>query len=87
MTHGIPKMFDRMHMKVALVKAVIVLVPSYVAALLTDKMVFVVPTLAAASFLAATLRFDEKQTTQRVDEDGADVDAGNSMVDMIDGSA
>ena len=37
----------------AAIKAAIVLVPSYLAAWLTDKMVYVVPTLAAASFFAA----------------------------------
>ena len=38
-----------------LIKAVIVLVPTYITAYLTDKMVYVIPMLAAASFVAASM--------------------------------
>ena len=69
-------MVNKSHLQVASIRALIVLLPSYLAAYLTDKMVYVVPTLAAASFLAATLKFEEDDNTRRVDED-AGVDAEN----------
>ncbi|WP_164658652.1 hypothetical protein [Tropicibacter sp. Alg240-R139] len=47
-------------------KAAIVLVPSYAAAYLTEKMVYVVPTLAAAGMFAATI--DEKDVNRMLDE-------------------
>lgn len=61
-------------MKAAILKALIVLVPSYVAAFLTDKMVYVVPTLAAAGFLAASVDLSRSAAVNRVDEDGTDPD-------------
>ena len=38
-----------------LIQAVIVLVPTYITAYLTDKMVYVIPMLAAVSFIAASI--------------------------------
>ena len=63
--------------KLAALKAAVVLVPSYTAAFLTDKMVWVEPTLAASGFFAANIKIAEDVTTRRVDEDGdsADLDA------------
>jgi hypothetical protein len=61
--------------KEAALKAAIVLIPSYTAAYLTDKMVWVVPTLAAASFFAGTISLSEQSIRRRVDEDG---DHGNA---------
>jgi hypothetical protein len=52
-----------------LIKAVIVLVPTYVTAYLTDKMVYVIPMLAATSFIAVSLT-SSPNTERRVDEDG-----------------
>lgn len=73
--------------KEAATKALIVLVPTYSAAYLTEKMVWVVPTLAAAGFFAGTISFDDKNTTRRIEEDkedefestdiGLDEDAGD----------
>jgi len=65
------------HFKAAALKAGVVLVPSYLAAYMTDKMVWVVPTLAASSFFAASIGLKEEQIRRRVDEDegeGDDVD-------------
>lgn len=57
-----------MKIREAVIKAAIVLLPSYFAAWLTGQMVFVVPTLAAASFFAAAI--DLSGTTERrVDEE------------------
>ncbi|ATI41914.1 hypothetical protein CBW24_07805 [Pacificitalea manganoxidans] len=54
--------------KEPLVRAAVVLFPSYGAAYLTGQMVYVVPTLAAAGILASSITF-ERQTSRRVDED------------------
>ena len=59
----------------ALLKAAIVLVPTYTAAYLTGEMVWVVPTPAAAAFFAASIGSDPHLTT-RVDEDGDGDDQG-----------
>lgn len=53
----------------ATLKAAIVLIPSYMAAYLTEQMVWVVPTLAAASFFAGTVRLDRGKLRRRVEED------------------
>ena len=42
-----------------ILKAIIVLVPTYITAYLTDKMVYVIPMLAAASFVAASIDGDK----------------------------
>lgn len=62
-------MFASMNLRKALLKAAIVLVPTYTAAYITGEMVWVVPTLAAAGFFAATIGSDPN-LTMRVDEDG-----------------
>lgn len=71
--------------KEASIKALIVLVPTYSAAYLTEKMVWVVPTLAAAGFFAGTVSFGPT-TDRRLEEDtevedaiesGFDEDAGD----------
>ena len=56
-------------MKEGLLKAIIVLVPTYITAYLTDKMVYVIPMLAAASFVAASINGTNK-IERRVEEDG-----------------
>ena len=50
-----------------LIQAIIVLVPTYITAYLTDKMVYVIPMLAAVSFIAASIA---PATSRRVEEDG-----------------
>ena len=52
-----------------LIKAAIVLVPSYITAYISDKMIYVIPMLAAASFIAASLT-SSPNTDRRVEEDG-----------------
>ena len=52
-----------------LIKAVIVLIPTYLTAYLTDKMVYVIPMLAATSFIAVSLT-SSSNTNRRVEEDG-----------------
>ena len=55
-------------LKIALIQGLIVLVPTYTAAFLTDKMVWTIPMLAAASFVAASIKKD--LTERKIDEDG-----------------
>ena len=57
-----------LNLKIALLKALIVLVPSYTAAYLTDKMVWVVLTLVASGFLAASIGISNELLVRRVDE-------------------
>ena len=52
--------------KIGLIQAVIVLVPTYLVAYMTDKMVYTIPMLAAASFVAAS--FSKDKTTKRIDD-------------------
>ncbi len=70
------------HIKVAMLRAAIVLVPSYLMAYLTDKMVYVVPTLVAAGFFAATLNFQDSEPTTRVDEDGGEAKKWTNLIWM-----
>ena len=44
----------------------IVLIPTYTVAYLTDKMVYTIPMLAAVSFIAAS--FSKDTTTTRIDD-------------------
>lgn len=57
------------HTKIALIKATVVLIPSYAVAWLTEQMVYVVPTLAAAGFFASSIGLSDEATTRRVNED------------------
>lgn len=59
------------NLRAALIKAAIVLFPSYAVAYISDKMVYVVPTLAAAGMLAATI---ETKDVNRMLDDGDDSD-------------
>jgi len=59
---------DAHSIKIALVQGLIVLVPTYIMAFLTDKMVWTIPMLAAASFVAASIKKD--LTERKIDEDG-----------------
>jgi len=74
------------NIKTAVLKAAVVLIPSYTAAWLTDKMVWVVPTLAAAGFFAANIGVSNADTTRRVDEDGPDEggDEEGAVTDISD---
>ena len=62
--------------KRGLQQASIVLIPTYITAYLTDKMVYVIPMLAAASFIAASIA--QTKTTRRVEEDGYRKDDGSN---------
>ena len=62
---------------VSVIQAVVVLVPTYVIAYMTDKMVYTIPMLAAMSFVAARIgRYyedqEEEKQTKRTDDGGFD---------------
>ena len=52
--------------KTGLLQGIIVLVPTYIVAYLTDKMVYTIPMLAAVSFIASS--FSKDNTIKRVDD-------------------
>lgn len=68
---------DLKNLKIAMIQGLIVLIPTYAMALLTDKMVWTIPMLAAAGFVAASLKQDI--TERKVDDDGMrkDNDSGH----------
>ncbi|MEM6745435.1 MAG: hypothetical protein AAF676_17125 [Pseudomonadota bacterium] len=66
-------MISSAQLKVASLRAGVVLAPCYAAAFITDKMVWVVATLAAASFFAAGIGGADADE-RKVDEDGEDAD-------------
>ena len=64
-------------MKTAFLQAIIVLLPTYLIAFLTEKMVYTIPMLAAVSFIAASL--NKSDVKRNVEEDGFrkdDIDGG-----------
>ena len=62
---------------VPLLRALVILVPSYTVAYLTGEMVYTIPTLAASASIAAAIKESApRDTRQRVDEDG-NGDSGN----------
>lgn len=76
-------------LKEATIKAMIVLVPTYSMAYFTEKMVWVVPTLAAAGFFAGTISITDETTTRRLEDDldhDIDMDAVESGT-MLDEDA
>lgn len=60
-------------MKKALIKALIILIPTYSVAFLTEMMVYTIPMLAASSIFATSLNSKNKDEL-RVDEDSAEID-------------
>jgi|TARA_R110000824_G_C15223922_1_gene677785 hypothetical protein len=52
-----------------IIKAIVVLVPTYLVAYYTELMIYTVPMLAAMSFIAAGLFLSDQTTKRRVDED------------------
>ena len=69
----------------ALTKALIVLIPTYIVAYLTEMMVYTIPMLAASSIFATTM-FDKNKDELRVDEDGTPDDGSDSQDDGTDTS-
>lgn len=62
--------------RAAALKAAVVLLPSYFVAYTTDKMVYVVPTLAAAGIFASSIQ--TKDVNRLLDDGDGDGDEGLS---------
>ena len=60
-------------MKKALIKALIIMIPTYSVAFLTEMMVYTIPMLAASSIFATSL-YSKNKDELRVDEDSAEID-------------
>ena len=78
-----------MKYKIAFIQALVVLIPTYIVAYSTEKMVYTIPMLAACSFIAAAM---QGSPTKRTDEEASahmkEVDSAvKSDYDMPDGSA
>ena len=63
-------------LKQGFLQAVIVLVPTYLVAYFTDKMVYTIPMLAASSFIAASI--SSRDTKLKVDDDTEGSDGSDS---------
>ena len=64
-------------LKRGFIKAIIVLVPSYITAYLTGQMIYVVPMLAASGFIAAAVFSDTIE--RRLEEDSYKKDEADSQ--------
>lgn len=64
-------------LKRGFIKAIIVLVPSYITAYLTGQMIYVVPMLAASGFIAAAVFSDTVE--RRLEEDSYKKDEADSQ--------
>jgi len=54
-----------------ILQATIILVPTYITAYISDKMIYVIPMLAAASFVAASISPSRKLDRKVEEDDGA----------------
>ena len=73
-------------LKLALMKALVVAIPSYLVAYLSEKIIFVVPTIAMAMMIANAVEMGSYSNRNRIDDDGSSVDkAGDSFEDADGG--
>ena len=61
-----------------LIRLLVILVPTYTVAYVTNAMIYTMPMLAACTLLAANL-FNDDETEIRVDEDGSDGSDGGDL--------
>ncbi|MDC0440028.1 hypothetical protein OAL76_02475 [Gammaproteobacteria bacterium] len=61
-----------------LIRLLVILVPTYTVAYITNAMIYTMPMLAACTLLAANL-FNDDETEIRVDEDGGDGSDGGDL--------
>ena len=64
-------------LKKAFIKSLIILIPTYIVAYLTEMMVYTIPMLAASSIFATSM-FSKDKDELRVDEDGDSADCDDS---------
>lgn len=69
--------------KLLVAKVLIVAVPTYALAILTEQMVYTMPMLAITTLIATNLSDDKQDVENRIDEDGGDDGEDGGM--FIDG--
>jgi hypothetical protein len=67
-----------MALREGFVKALIVIIPTYLVAYSTEKMVYVIPMLAACTFIATSM-FTDTGMRRRIDEDARGEDPENNL--------
>lgn len=63
--------------KLLVSKILIVAIPTYAVAILTEQMVYTMPMLAITTIIATNLFNDTQDAKNRTDEDGLDDDGGD----------
>ena len=71
--------------KSLLYKILIIAIPTYAVAILTEAMVFTMPMLAITTLIATNLFNDGKEVENRVDQDGTNPDGSTDGMDGMDG--
>ena len=75
------QLFDIRDKKLTLVRLLLVALPSYAVALATEKVFYVVPTIAMMMMIANSVEHGTTSNRNRVDEDSGNVDdAGGDAV-------
>ncbi len=69
--------------KQLLVRVLVMLVPTYLVAYITEAMIYTMPMLAVCTLIAANL-YDDEEIENRVDEDGS-TDGGDLDGGELDG--
>jgi len=72
-----------MALREGFVKALIVIIPTYIIAYFTERMVYVIPMLAACTFIATSM-FQDNGMRRRVDEDARGEEPDDSPDDGMD---
>ena len=67
--------------KLLVSKVLIVGIPTYAIALMTEQMVYTMPMLAITTLIATNLSNDSQEPENRIDEDGEDGEDGESLVE------
>ena len=67
--------------KLLVSKVLIVGIPTYAIALMTEQMVYTMPMLAITTLIATNLSNDTQDVENRIDEDGEDGEDGESLVE------
>jgi|TARA_B110000971_G_scaffold110742_1_gene113404 hypothetical protein len=78
MDYRMIKFFDVNNKKLTLVKMLLVALPSYAVALTTEKVFYVIPTIAMMMMVAHSVESGIMSNRNRVDEDGGLVDDATS---------
>ena len=71
--------------KSLLYKILIIAVPTYAIAIITQAMVFTMPMLAITTLIATNIFKDDKDVENRVEQDGVNADVNTDGIDGMDG--